>query len=163
MSGSSGTCRNRELVPQAFRVLEAESVVAPLEDGSLGREPPRPEVEGLLRRDAPHHRVNHPRARLSAAHAGVLEERDVAPGRALLVRVEQVVDGRIVLIHRLLDEPEPEHPGVEVHVSRGVRRDARDVVDTVETHLAERIARDERRPRVLASDGGAREAAWSII
>ena len=78
--------------------------------------------------------VDHPVARTPAAGAGILEERDVAPRAALLVRVEEVVDGRVVLVHRLLHEPEPEDARVEVDVPRRVGSDARDVVDAVEPH-----------------------------
>jgi len=46
-----------------------------------------------------------------------------------------VIDGRIVLVHRLLDEPQAEDAGVEVDVPRRVARDQRDVVDPLELHL----------------------------
>ena len=68
------------------------------------------------------------------AAPGILEEGDVRAGRALLVRVEEVVDGRVVLVDRLLHEPQPEHAGVEVDVRRGVAGDAGHVVDAVESH-----------------------------
>ena len=48
--------------------------------------------------------------------AGVLEEGDIGPGAAGLVRVEEVVHGGVVLVHGLLDEPKPEHARVEVDV-----------------------------------------------
>ena len=57
--------------------------------------------------------------------SGILEERDVGARGAALVGVEQVVDGRVVLVHRLLDEAEPERPRVEVDVAGRVARDAR--------------------------------------
>ena len=57
-----------------------------------------------------------------------------APGRPGLVGVEEVVDGRVVLVHRLLHEPEAENACVEVDVSRRVGGDARHVVDAVEAH-----------------------------
>ena len=38
------------------------------------------------------------------------------PGAALLVGVEEVVDGRVVLVDRLLDQAQTEHAGVEVDV-----------------------------------------------
>ena len=69
-----------------------------------------------------------------AARAGVLEEGDVGAGAALLVGVEEVVDGRIVLVDRLLDQPEAEHARVEVHVPGRVAGDQRDVVDAFEPH-----------------------------
>src|SRR6185295_19824057 len=53
---------------------------------------------------------------------------------AFLVGVEEVVDGRVVLVHRFLDEPEAEDANVEVDVARSVGGDARDVVDTLELH-----------------------------
>ena len=41
---------------------------------------------------------------------------------------------RVVLVHGLLDHPQPERPGVELDVLRRVARDARDVVDAFELH-----------------------------
>ena len=55
-------------------------------------------------------------------------------GAALLVGVEEVVDGGVVLVDRLLDEAQPEHPRVEVEVPRRVAGDAGDVVDAVQFH-----------------------------
>src|SRR4029079_12006592 len=62
------------------------------------------------------------------------EECDVGAGRALLVGIEEVVDGRVVLVDRLLDEPQPERARVEGDVLRRVTRDARHVVDAVKPH-----------------------------
>src|SRR5437660_1504252 len=70
-----------------------------------------------------------------APRVRVLEERDVRARAALLVRVEEVVDGRVVLVHRLLDEPQAEDAGIEVDVPRRVAGDQRDVVDPLELHL----------------------------
>ena len=78
--------------------------------------------------------MHHAGAGPALGCAGVLEEGDVGAGAPLLVGVEQVVDGRVVLIDRLLHEPEPEHAGVEVDVRRGVAGDAGHVVDAVESH-----------------------------
>ncbi len=118
-----------ELERQAFRVVEDERAVVALAADSL-----LPEVERLLGRDAERNAVHHPRAGAAARRVRVLEERDVRAARATLVRVEEVVDGRVVLVDRLLDEPEAEDAGVEVHVARRVRGDARDVVDPLELH-----------------------------
>jgi hypothetical protein len=52
----------------------------------------------------------------------------------VLVGVEEVVDGGVVLVHRLLDHPQPQDARVEVDVARGVARDRRDVMDSVELH-----------------------------
>src|SRR5918994_2902263 len=54
------------------------------------------------------------------AQIGPVEEGDLGPRIANLVSVEEVVGGDVVLIHRLLDEPQPEHVRVERHVLRGV-------------------------------------------
>ena len=94
-----------------------------------------PEIEGFLAADPPDDSVHHPRPGAPATRAGVLEEGDVAPGATDLVGVEEVVDRRVVLVHRLLDEPEAEHARVEIDVARRVARDAGDVVDTVESHV----------------------------
>ena len=86
------------------------------------------------RADPPDDRVHHPGARLAARRAGVLEERDVRAGAAALVGVEEVVDGRIVLVDGLLHQPQTQHPGVEVDVPGRVAGDQRDVVDPFELH-----------------------------
>jgi hypothetical protein len=78
--------------------------------------------------------VHHARARPAAARARVLEERDVRAGRAALVGIEEVVDGRVVLVDRLLDEAQAEHARVEVDIARSVGRDRRDVVNAFESH-----------------------------
>ena len=67
-----------------------------------------PEVERLGRGDAPDDAVDLAVAGAAAGGAGVLEERQVGAGRALLVGVEEVVDGRIVLVDGLLDHPQAE-------------------------------------------------------
>ena len=121
---------DRELEPHPFGILEAESTLGP-----LGRvESLLPEVERLFRADPPDDRVHHAGARMAAPRAGILEERDVRAGASLLVRVEEVIDGRIVLVDRLLDESQAEHAGVEVDVAWRVGGDQRDVVDTFQPH-----------------------------
>jgi len=55
-----------------------------------------------------------------------------------------VVHGRVVLVDRLLDEPEPERAGVELDVLRRVARDRGDVVDAFELHGS--LHTTERRP-----------------
>ena len=67
-----------------------------------------------------------------APRTGVLEEGDVGARTPALVRVEEVVDGRVVLVDRLLHEPQAEHPGVEVDVPRRVTGDQSDVMDAFE-------------------------------
>ena len=122
------------------------------EDRRLGPEPLLPERERVLGRDAPGDRVDHSRAGASAAHAGILEEGDVAARAPLLVRVEEVVDGRVVLVDGLLHEPEAEDARVEVDVARRVRGDAGDVVDAVQAHEDQRSRRTSpAEPRPLVS------------
>ena len=53
---------------------------------------------------------------------------------AFLVGVEEVVDGRVVLVDGLLDQPQAEDPRVEVDVPRCVSRDQSDVMDSLEAH-----------------------------
>ena len=122
-----GHVRDDELVPKPLRIAEATRVAVALDAEPLG-----PEVERLRRADAPDDRVHHAGAGAAGCGARVLEEGDVRARRPLLVRVEEVVDGRIVLVDGLLHEPQPEHAGVEVDVRRGVARDAGHVVDAVE-------------------------------
>ena len=130
-----------ELVPQPLGILEREPGALPLELLRLRREPLLPEVERVLGADAPADCVDHPVASASTGDAGVLEERDVAPGRAALVSVEEVVNGRVVLVHGLLDHAQSEHAGVEVDVARRVAGDAGHMVDPVEVHRPERTPR----------------------
>ena len=80
--------------------------------------------------------------------ARVLEEGEVGARAALLVRVEEVVDGRIVLVDGLLHQAQAEHARVEVDVAGGVARDGGDVVDPLEPH-ARRLP-----PASLAAKGG---------
>ena len=58
-----------------------------------------------------------------------------APGLPVLVGVEEVVDGRVVLVDGLLDHAQAEHAGVEVDVAGRVAGDAGDVVDAFEAHV----------------------------
>ena len=112
-----GNVRDDELVGEPLRVGEADDVAVPLD-----AEPGRPEVERLRRADAPDDRVHHPRAGAAGRGARVLEEGDVGAGVALLVRVEEVVDGRVVLVDRLLHQPQAERARVVVDVAGARRR-----------------------------------------
>ena len=125
---------HRQLQLQALRVAEEEVSVAALRGDAGLAEPPLPEVERLRRGDPPGHPVDHSRPGLPAPRAGILEEGDVRAGRAGLVGVEEVVDGRVVLVDRLLHQPEAECARVELDVLRRVGGDAGDVVDALEAH-----------------------------
>ena len=107
--------------------------LAPRRD-PLVRQARGPEVECLLRGDPEGDRVHHPGAGPAAAGARVLEERDVGAGAALLVGVEEVIDGRVVLVDGLLDESQSEHAGVEVDVAGCVAGDAGHVMNAFEAH-----------------------------
>ena len=50
-------------------------------------------------------------------------------GLALLVAIIKVIGARIVEIHGLLDQPQPERAGVEVQIAVGAARNGRDVMD----------------------------------
>ncbi len=153
----AGEAAQRELLGD-LGVLRDERLVAGAVDDELEREPLgivqqhraksalaacalRPEVEGLLGGDAEDDAVHHSVAGSPGRGAGVLEEGDVGPGAAALVGVEEVVDGRVVLIDCLLHEPQPERAGVELDVPRRVAGDARDVVDALELHAVADSAR----------------------
>jgi hypothetical protein len=127
--------RDHEALAEALGVVEGNARVVSGDVG-LGREAMLPEVERFLRGDAPIDGVHHPGTGLAATHAWILEKRDVAAGCPGLVGVEEVVDGRVVLIHRLLDESEAQDTRVEVDVARRVAGDARDVVDSVQPDRA---------------------------
>ena len=122
---------DHELERQSFRVGKDERAVVRLAADAVV-----PEVEGLRRGDAERNAVHHARARATRRRVGILEERDVGARGAALVRVEEVVDGRVVLVDRLLDEAEAERAGVELDVARRVAGDAGHVVDAFEPHAA---------------------------
>nr|WP_230316130.1 hypothetical protein [Conexibacter sp. W3-3-2] len=107
----------------------ARSAVIP-----LGGEPRGPEVECGGGADAPDDAVDHAGRGATAARSGVLEERHVAAGPAVLGGVEEMVDGRVVLVDGLGDEPQAEDARVEVDVPGGVTGDGADVVDALELH-----------------------------
>ena len=111
------------------------------------REALLPEVERRLGAHTPLNRVDHPGPGAPGAGTGILEERDVAPRPPVLVGVEEVVDGRVVLVHGLLHEPQAEDARVEVDVPRRIAGDAGDVVDAVETHCAQRSRPSLGSPR----------------
>ena len=136
---------HRELEPEALGIVEAEPAVAAAGRDPLRAEPGLPEVERVLRADAERDRVHHPRAGPAAAGARVLEERDVGSGAAGLVGVEEVVDGRVVLVDGLLDHAQAEHARVEVDVAGCVAGDAGHMVDAFEAHA--NLLRARRRPK----------------
>jgi hypothetical protein len=78
--------------------------------------------------------MHHARARAARDGARILEEGQIGAGIAILVGIEKVIDGRVVLIDRLLDHAQTEHARVEVDVSRGVAGDRGDVVNALERH-----------------------------
>ena len=123
---------DRELEPEALGVREVHAAGHSLGRNALAAEALLPEVEGSLRGDAPGDAVDHAGAGSPSARARVLEEGDVGTGAALLVCIEEVVDRRVVLVHRLFDETKTEHARVEVDVARRVARDAGHVVDSVQ-------------------------------
>ena len=139
-----GHVRDDELVLQPFGVGEDEGVPHALDAEALG-----PEVESLHGADAPDDRVDHPRTGAAGHGARILEKGQVGARGPLLVRVEEVVDGRVVLVDRLLHEAQAEGAGVEVDVPRRVARDARDVVDAVEAHDVDPFGR-YLRAQILA-------------
>src|SRR5690606_11959073 len=58
------------------------------------------------------------------------EEGHVRSGRALAVGVEEVVGAGVVLVHRLLDEPQAQRLRVESAIARRVRSDCREMMNT---------------------------------
>ncbi len=78
--------------------------------------------------------MDHALARAARPRTRIFEKRQIEPGAAVVIAIEEVVDGRVVLVDRLLDEPEPEHAGVEIDVRLGVAGDRADVMDAFELH-----------------------------
>ena len=129
---------HRELVAHALGVDERQPVVLPREDVVV--EALLPEVHCVAGRDPPPDGMHHPGAGAALARARVLEEGDVGPRVATLVRVEEVVHGRVILVDGLLDEAEAEQADVELDVSRRVGRDRSHVVDAFELHACFNLA-----------------------
>src|SRR5450631_2865408 len=129
---SVGDVFDEQLQPQPLRVLEPNTAVGTLRLDSLAREPLRPEVECLFRADTEGDAVDHPGPCTSSRHPRVFKEGHISSGAGLLVRVEEVIDGGVVLVDRLLDQPKAEYAGIKSHVARRVGSDGRDVVDAVE-------------------------------
>ena len=129
-----GGVADAQLVLESLGIREHQAVPVAAGLGSLVGQAGRPEVQrlGWTRRAT---RSGAP-CRRPAGPAGprVLEEGQVGSGGALLVGVEQVVDGRVVLVDGLLDQPQAQDAGVEVEVARCVGRDRGDVVDALELH-----------------------------
>ena len=120
-AASSAPALTTSSCPRPSRSAKRRRVAAALGRDALGAEALRPEVERLLRGDAPDDAVDHAGARAARDRARVLEERQVDARAALLVAVEQVVDARVVLVDGLGDQPQAQDAGVEVEVARARR------------------------------------------
>src|SRR4051794_9322889 len=129
-----GRVGDHQLQPEPFGILEAQAPAVALRRSTFDPKPLGPELQRRVRSDAEPRGRDHPVARAAAGRARIFEERDVGAGRAVLVRVEEVVDRRVVLVDGLLDHPQPEYPDVEVDVARSVTGDAGDVVDPFDLH-----------------------------
>ena len=137
-SAISGVVAGRvddQLVVEALEVGEAQDASSPRSDAVPSRgEALLPEVERRGGGDAPDDPVHHPGAGPAGLGVRVLEEGQVGAGAGLLVAVEEVVDGRVVLVDGLGGQPQAEDARVEVDVARRVAGDRGDVVDAVELH-----------------------------
>src|SRR2546429_1711384 len=127
-----------QLVREPLRVGEQDALALARDLDAMRAQVLGPEVERCGRAQTPRDAVQHARARAAARGAGILEERQVGTGRPLLVAVEEVVDGRVVLVDALLYQPQAEHAGVELDVGRCVAGDGGDVVDALELHRGAR-------------------------
>src|SRR5204863_7949012 len=115
--GERRSCGRRDggkLEVEGFACGVAQAAFAAVEGDGFGREPVLPELDRVLRGDAEVDALHHAAAGPPRARVRVLEEGEVTAGAPLLVGVEEVVDGRIVLVDRLLDEPQAEDADVEV-------------------------------------------------
>jgi hypothetical protein len=120
-----------QLVVEALGVGEVQALALAPRGDVIGGQPRLPEVERVGRGDSPDDPVDHPRTGPAGRRARVLEEGEVGARVTVLVGEEQVVDGRVVLVDRFLDQPQPQHAGVEIDVALGVLGDRGDVVNSV--------------------------------
>ena len=123
-----------QLVIEPLGVGEAQARPGALGLDAVGAEPLGPEVERLVGADPPDDAVHVSRPGAPVGHAGELEEGQIGAGAALLVGEEEVVDGRVVLVDRFLDQAQSQHPGVEVDVLLRVGGNRGDVVDALQLH-----------------------------
>src|SRR5215216_3138541 len=100
------------------------------------QEPARPELERLPPRDPELRRRDLTGALMVRRNSqvGPIEERDLRPRPPKLVAVEQVVGRDVVLVDRLLYQPQPQNPSVERDVLRSLRRHRRDVMQSAKLH-----------------------------
>src|ERR1700676_1959057 len=95
-----------ELQTEALWVLEPESITLERGFDSGRRQPSSPEPERLVRAHAHRDPVDHARAGPASDQPRILEEGEIGAWAAVLVGVEEVVDGGVVLVDRLLDQPQ---------------------------------------------------------
>ena len=142
-----GDIDDEQLVVEPLRVGEDEALALALGLDPGGGEPLRPEVERVRGGDAPDDPVDHPGAGPAQRRAGNSKKVRSEPALPLLVGVEEVVDGRVVLVDRFLDQPQAQHPGVEVDVALRVLGDRGDVVDSLQLHWSRIPSRAMSRGR----------------
>ena len=61
-----------------------------------------------------------------------MDKRDDRAGRSRLVAIIKVIGGRVVEIHRFLDQPQTEQTAVKIVVGLRIARDRTDVMETGE-------------------------------
>src|SRR5262249_14462803 len=98
-----------QLEVEPLRVAEAQTALAAFAVDALARQAVAPELDRILGGHSEDDAVHHAATGAAGTGLRILEEREVAAGAALLVRVEEVVDGRVVLVHGLLHQAEPEY------------------------------------------------------
>ena len=125
-----------EREPLALRILEVERqpAVALRDLAGAHAELAQPRLPVVERVGAGHaQRRARDRARPARlrGHRPV-EEGEVGSGRPLRVGVEQVIGTHVVLVDGALDEPHAQRPGIEVMVVPDLRRDRRQMVDSLQ-------------------------------
>jgi len=128
-SGSGDTLPRVEAGPAAALVDAAVRHPVLLEPPGppLQRLPPRNPQLGLGDLTNPRVVGRHPQVR-------PIEERHLRPRPPQLVPVKQVVRRNVILINRLLHQPQPQNPGVKLHVLHRVRGHRRNVVYAPKLH-----------------------------
>lgn len=125
-------CHEDQALPLGVGEREDRAATA-LDDvvmlGTGFAEPVRPPLQRVRTGHGQPDRGNRAGAGPVRRHVWPVEEGHLGAGVADVVPVEEVISGDIVLVDRLLDQPHPEHTGVEFDITRRLPGDGGNVVE----------------------------------